>query len=98
MKELRDKLRAALTSARALVDKAKGEKRGLTAEEQAQYDGFKTEIESTQRAITAFQESERLQAELDAIAPETQAGQRSDDPTEEARARVEVLTPKYERG
>jgi HK97 family phage major capsid protein len=90
MKELRDKLRAKLNEARAILTKATGEKRGLTPEEQGQYDGFKAAAEAIKAEIRAHEESAALQAELDAIAPETQAGQRSDPAPEPRNGNVYV--------
>lgn len=84
MKELRDKLRAKLNEARAIVAKAKTENRGLTPEETAQYDGFKVEVDAIKSQIAVHERDAELGNELDAIAPETQGGQRS-DPTEETR-------------
>jgi HK97 family phage major capsid protein len=97
MKELRDKLRAKMTEARAMVEKAKTEKRGLTADEKTQYDALLAAVSTIKDEIRAHEESDRLQAELDAIAPETQAGQRS-DAGDAAGTHVEVLTPEYEKG
>lgn len=101
MKELRDKLRAKLSAARAVLETAKTAKRGLSAEEQTQYDALIVEVDSIKAEIRAHEESDRLQAELDAIAPETQAGQRSEDTSERRDSgdpHIEVLTPAYEKG
>lgn len=72
MKELRDKLRAKLSEARAIVEKAKTEKRANTAEELTQYDALMVEVKTIKDQITVHERSEQLQAELDAMAPETQ--------------------------
>jgi HK97 family phage major capsid protein len=105
MKELRERLSAKLKELRQILEKAKAEKRALTADEETQYAALKTEADSIksqiateERSAELLAETEANQAQLDAIAPATQAGQRSDAQDTEARARVEVLTPKYERG
>jgi HK97 family phage major capsid protein len=105
MKELRERLSAKLKELRQILEKAKAEKRALTADEETQYAALKTEADSIKSQIATEERSAELQAETDAneaqlqaIAPATQAGQRSEAQDTEARGRVEVLTPKYERG
>jgi hypothetical protein len=101
MKELRDKLRAKLKERgrwsrrprpRSAADC--GRSRRSTTALKAEADSIKVTEPFEERARGRVG---RLEAELDAIAPETQAGQRSDAQDTSARARVEVLTPKYER-
>lgn len=110
--ELRDKLRARLTEARAIFDKAKTERRGLTQKETDQYhaalaaaEGLKTEIRDAEEA-----ERVRLEAELDSMAPETQAtapdeGRRQEERQRETRETndrgrppaVQFVTREHER-
>lgn len=104
MKELREQLRAKLAAARAILEAAKAAKRALTADENTQFTTLKAEADSIKEQITVHERAAELDNELAAMAPATQAGQRSDDPanTDAAAAaashQVEVLTPKYERG
>lgn len=86
MKELREKLSAKLKELRQIIEKARGEKRRLTAEEETQYATLKTEADSIKGQIADEERAAALQADLDenenqlqAIAPETQRGQRSAD-------------------
>jgi len=62
MKELREKLRARLAEARAIFDKAKTERRGLTSEEMVQYEAAKAAAEALKVDIRSAEaaESERL--------------------------------------
>jgi len=100
MKELRDKLRAKLQAARAIVEKAKTEQRGMTADEKTAFDALKVEADAIRSQIETEERAAELQNELDAIAPETQrqAPAPTPEPEQETRARVEVRTPKYEAG
>ncbi len=104
MKELREKLRAKLADARAILETAKQAKRTLTAEEKTRFDALKAEADSIRQQITLQEEADALDGEINAMAPATQTGQRSDDPANqggdptETRHTVEVRTPKYEPG
>lgn len=75
MKELREKLRARLAEARTILEKAKTERRGLTADEMLQYEAARTAIEAIKVDIRTAEDEERsrLEAEIDSMAPETQA-------------------------
>lgn len=90
MKELRDGLRAKLNEQRAIVEAAKTGKRALTAEEQTQLATLKAAAEEIRGQIAIHEQSNALQAELDAMAPETQAGQRSESTETEERSHVTV--------
>lgn len=105
MKELREKLRAKLNQLRQILEKAKAEKRALTAEEETQYAAFQAEADSIRQEIKTEERAAELQSELDsnesaisAIAPETQRGQRSGAPEQEERHDIQVVTPAYEPG
>jgi len=82
LQELRNKRKAKLEEARAVLDKAKTEGRGLSAEETTQYEAARAEAETLKGQITVHERSIELGAEIgeiEAIAPATQGGQRSDD-------------------
>jgi len=99
MKELRDQLRAKLNEARAIVEKAKTEVRGMTAEEKASYDTLIAATATIKEQISVHERAAELQNELDSMAPESQRqapaqpeGRQAADPN------ITVVTPKYERG
>jgi flagellar biosynthesis GTPase FlhF len=75
MRELREKLRARLNEARAILDKAEIEKRGLTAAEQQQYEAATAAADTIKAEMRTAEDAERtrLRSEMDAMAPETQA-------------------------
>lgn len=112
MKELREKLRARLAEARAILDKAKGESRGLTAEEVGRYESAKAAVEQIKNELREAEEAERvrLMSEIDSMAPETQATHPQEAQRQETQQRhareaagpvVEVINrphQKYEPG
>lgn len=105
MRELREKLRAKLAEARAILDKAKLERRGLTSEEMVQYETKKAEIDTIKAEIRTQEDAERLRldAEIGSMAPETQTpdpneGRRQEEHNRETRTpSIEVVTRSHER-
>ncbi len=95
MKELREKLRARLAEARAIFDKAKSERRGLTATESVQYEAAKAAAEQIKVELREAEdaESERLAAEIDSMAPESQATAPTEARRQEAEHREATPAP-----
>lgn len=108
MKELREKLRARLAEARAILDKAKAERRGLTGEEMIQYEASKGAIEAIKVEMREAEDAERtrLDAEISSMAPETQATDPNEGRRQEAQHRqtrdtadpgIETITRSHEK-
>jgi HK97 family phage major capsid protein len=108
LKELREKLRARLAEARAIIAKAKTDNRGLTQQETDQYQAALDAVEVIKTELRAAEDAERirLEAEIESMAPETQAvapdtAQRQEQRQRETRQYadpgVETITRNHER-
>lgn len=63
-KELRERANKALHDARAILDKADSEKRGLSEEERVRYETFSAEFDEIQEQIKAIEATQTLRSEL----------------------------------
>lgn len=108
MKELREKLRARLAEARSILDKAKLERRGLTAEEMLQYEAGKAAIDAIKVEMREAEDAERtrLEAEINSMAPESQAtdpneGRRQEERNRQTRetvdSSIQTITRSHEK-
>lgn len=96
--DLRAQIRAALEAAYAIAKKAADEKRGNSPEELADIEKHEAKAKELRAQLEAEERTARLAAEVGQVstgASETQRGQQSDDAQTH---RVEVNTPRYERG
>jgi HK97 family phage major capsid protein len=75
-KALREKRAKLIADSRQILDKAEQEKRGLTPEEDQQYDNMIKEIDGLAKDIERVEKQERLEADLRQAMPVT-AGQQS---------------------
>lgn len=95
IKEMREKVRAYMTTAESIIDKAQTEKRGLTAAEQKDIDGLKEKADELLATIRRYNDVTDLRAELDHVAPSVGDGMgqasRSLNPVRPGQ--VQVLTP-----
>src|SRR5437879_241007 len=97
LRQLRERLTQLVTEARQVLDRAAGENRELTQEENNRYDQFFSDIETTKRAI---QREEALAAEerhLAEPAP-THAGGRDGPEPPEGRSANAAVHPIWQRG